>query len=144
MASHRRFSHLFDVLVFVDAGCQGGGEALVHVWLGRQLLQHLHALLGEELLFGLLIQAVQALLVRLAEVDGVDVGLVHGLHVALDGADAHGHRPVDACGEALVNMRCFALHLSFRPENRSEQLSASPVMLTRSPGCTLSTRSLWA
>lgn len=83
--------------MFVDAGCEGGGEAFVDIWLGCQLLQGLHSVLGEELLLGLLVQTVQALLVRLAEVDGVDVSLVHGLHVALDGTHAHGDRSVDTC-----------------------------------------------
>lgn len=87
--------HLFDVLVLVDARCQGSGEALVDVGLGRQLLQGLHSVLGEELLLGLLVQAVQALLVRLAEVDGIDVGFVHRLDVALDGAHPHGDRSVN-------------------------------------------------
>lgn len=93
----RPLTHLFDVLMLVDARREGGGEALVDVRFGRQLLQSLHAVFGEELLLGVLVQAVQALLVGLAEVDGVDVSLVHRLHAALDGAHAHRDRPVDTC-----------------------------------------------
>lgn len=83
--------------MLVDARCEGGGEAFVDVWFGCQFLQSLHAVFGEELLFGVLVQTVQALLVGFTEVDGVDVSLVHGLHAALDGAHAHGDRSVDTC-----------------------------------------------
>lgn len=90
-------THLFDVFVLIDTRCEGRREALVDVWLGRQLLQGLHSALSEELLFRLLVQTVQALLVRLAEVDGVDMSFVHRLHIALNGAHAHGDRSVDTC-----------------------------------------------
>lgn len=90
-------THLFDVLMLIDTRCEGRGEAFVDVWLGCQFLQGLHTVFGEELLFGLLVQTVQTLLVRLTEMYGVDVSLVHRLHVALNGADAHGDRSVDTC-----------------------------------------------
>lgn len=90
-------THLFDVLVLVDTRREGGREAFVDVWLGCQLLQGLHSVLSEQLLFRILAQTVQALLVCLAEVDGVDVRLVHRLHVALNGVHAHGDRSVDTC-----------------------------------------------
>ena len=89
---------LLNVLVLIDAGRQCGGEALVDVGLAGQLPKRLHALLGEELLLVLVVQAVQAPLIRLAEVDDVDVGLVDGLHLALPGVHAHRGGPVDACG----------------------------------------------
>ena len=106
-------THLFNVLVLIDTGCEGRGEAFVDVWLGCQLLQGLHSVFGEQLLFRVLVQAVQALLVRLPEVDGVDVSLVHGLHVALDGAHAHGDCSVDTCGdirEAVRMLNCKWKH----------------------------------
>lgn len=90
-------TNLFDVLVLIDTRCEGRGEPFVDVRLGRQFLQGLHSVLGEELLFGVLVQTVQTLLVRLAEVDGVYVRLVHGLHVALARVHAHGDRSVDTC-----------------------------------------------
>lgn len=98
-------THLFDVFVLVDARREGGGEAFIDVRLGCQLLQGLHAVLGEELLLGLLVQAVKTPLVRLAEVDGIYVRLVDGLHVALPWVDAHGDRSVDTCGDIWGALR---------------------------------------
>lgn len=102
------YTHLLDVLVLVDAGCEGGGEAFVDVGLGCQLLQGLHSVFGEELLLGLLVQTVEALLVRLAEVDGIDVGLVHGLDVALARVHAHGDCSVDTCRDMWRAVRMSA------------------------------------
>lgn len=51
-------SHLFDVLMLVDTWREGRREAFVDVWLGCQLLQGLHAVFSEQLLFRLLFQTM--------------------------------------------------------------------------------------
>lgn len=88
-------TNLLDVLVLIDTGCQGRGEALVDIGLAGELAQRLHTLLSEELLLGILVHPVQASLIRFAEVNGVYVGLVHGLHLALSGVHTHRGSSVD-------------------------------------------------
>lgn len=88
-------AHLLDVLVLIDAGCESRGEALVDIRLVSELFERGDALLREKLLLVLLVQPVQTPLVCLAEMDGVDVGLVHRLHLALSRVYAHGCGSVD-------------------------------------------------
>lgn len=88
-------TYFFDVLVFIDTWREGRGQAFVDVRLGCQLLQGLHAVLGEEFHLRLFVQTVQALFICLAEVDDVYVGLVDRLHVALMGVDTHRDSSVD-------------------------------------------------
>lgn len=115
-------AHLLDVLVLIDAWCEGRGEALIDIWLVSELFEHVSALLCEQLLLVLLVQPVQTPLVRLAEVYGVDVGLVHGLHLALSRVYTHGGSSVDTCVLFLQNIKISTLFTKIRREVVREEL----------------------